>query len=236
MTEIDFPTTRWTAIVRSRDGDAETRRALSERLCADYWTPVFSFIRASGHGREDAEDLTQSFFVRILDVALIDRADPSKGRLRSYLLGVLKLLLLEHRRREATLKRGGGLEFVPFDSCEDGVGEPIVEALAPDAVFDRNWAENLLERVLQVLCKEYAARGKAELYEAMRSALGGRESVSDQSDLAFTLGMGHGAWRVALHRFRGRFRTLVRAEIESTLAEGAEVESEWAALMEALKG
>jgi DNA-directed RNA polymerase specialized sigma24 family protein len=238
---VSFPSTRWTLILARSKSEArdetEDRRLVGD-LCRDYWKPVYSYLRAAGTGREDAEDLTQGFFAAALESDLFEDADPGRGRMRSYLLGALKHYVGSERRRQGAQKRGGLVRFVPLDTGEEERSrrlrlEPAAPELPPDLAFDRRWAECLLEATLVRIKSEFAAAGKIRHYEVLRPFLDGG---GDPAGAARELGIGEGALRVMLHRFRKRYRERVRAEIRQTLAPGEEVADEFAHLLAALGG
>ncbi len=242
---LAFPNTRWTRILAQRSKGGETtdhsdqkeRERLSGDLCQDYWKPVYSFLRASGFTQEDAEDLTQGFFAMAFESDFFWKADPSLGKLRSYLLAAVKYYVASRRRSEKTQKRGGEFRFVPLDILGEEQSQflgrsPASPCLAPDAVFDRRWAECILETALVRLRDEFTVAGKGALYEAMRPLLDGEGDVSAAAKQA---NMSEGTMRVTLHRFRKRYREQIQEQIQESLAPGGSVEEEFAHLLNALR-
>lgn len=235
-----FPSTRWSLILGQSASDVQRRRAADE-LCRLYWQPVYAFIRhslpgeaGSGVGHDQAEDLTQGFFASALAGGLFEDADPGRGRLRSYLLGAVKNFVAAEHRKAAAAKRGGDISFVHIDARREeenrysGAVAITDRGLPPDQWFDRRWAEGLLETGLRSLRDEYAAKGRTVMYRALKPLLAadGSDRERLQEEAREMLGCGPGALRVALHRFRNRYRELVRAEIRATLAEADTLEDE----------
>jgi RNA polymerase sigma factor (sigma-70 family) len=231
-----FAPTRWTQVLQARGESPEAQAALSE-LCAAYWQPVFIFIRRQGHDEDNARDLTQEFFARLLARHGLNTVQPGRGRFRSFLLGAVKHFLADEYDRSQAAKRGGGQTVV---SLEAGAGTttqlqiPDPAGPAPDTVFDRQWAHTLVERALEVLAGEFAAAGKADQFDTLSPwLLGDVESLS-QAEAARRLGLTEGAAKVAIHRLRKRFRELVKAEIAQTIDDPTQVQDELRHLLEVL--
>jgi len=233
-----FHTTRWSLVVAAAgEGGEEPRAALAE-LCQAYWYPVYAFLRRRGKGPEDASDLTQEFFAEVLEKGYLADADPERGRFRSFLLTAVSRLAGKQRERAAALKRGGGKTILSldFDAGEARYQrEPAHEETA-ERIFERRWALTLLARTLAALREQHAAAGKLPLFEALKASLTGAADPPRLRTIADKLGMTEGAVKVAIHRLRQRYRELLRAEIAQTLAGEADVESELAELLIALRG
>jgi RNA polymerase sigma-70 factor (ECF subfamily) len=230
-----FAATRWTLVLRARGGSAESRVALGE-LCEAYYAPVLEFIRAAVRDEDQARDLTQGFFARVLQGGAFDRAEPERGRFRSFLLGAVKHFLSDIRDRDCAQKRGGGVEVFSLEPGSDtspGFDAPDPQAAVSDATFDRQWAFTLLDRALRQLGAELAAAGKADHFDALKPWLTGA-AATPQSEAAARLGLSESAVKVAIHRLRTRFRELVKAEIAQTVSEPAEVAGELNYLVEVL--
>ena len=233
-----FVPTRWTRVLQARGESAEARAALSE-LCAACWKPVFAFIRREGRDEETARDLTQEFFARLLARHGLDTVEPGRGRFRSFLLGAVKHFLADERDRVRAAKRGGGQSIV---SIEAGAGTntaaelqiPDPTASPSDAVFDREWAQALVARALDLLANEFATGGKTEQFETLKPWLLGQVDSLSQAEAARQLGLTEGATKVAIHRLRKRFRELVKVEIAHTVREPGQVQEELRYLAEAL--
>ena len=196
--------------------------ALSD-LCAAYYEPVVSFLRREGRNEDAARETAHAFFESILTGG-VGTPDPARGRFRNYLLGALKHFLSKSREAALTGKRGGGVEHVPLVAENDtGPGLPM-PGLADDTLgFDREWALALIARALAALESELSHKPK--FFTALKPWLDGRAAVS-QTEIALTLGMSETAVKVAIHRFRTRFRELIRAEIAATVNHPAEVADE----------
>jgi len=235
-----FAPTRWTLVLRARGESAEARVALGE-LCEHYYEPVLRFLRREGRGEDDAAELAQDFFARVLSGSGFAGANQERGRFRSYLLGALKHFLSDQRRQQDRLKRGGGAAPESLDALRFGGsdGSPPLElpdpaAGAPDAGFDREWAMTVMGRALATVEKEMVEVGKQGQFDALKPWLVGDGSVPSQADTAQKLGMSEGALKVGVHRLRKRFRDVVRMEISQTLRDPSLVDEELRHLIEAL--
>lgn len=223
----DFRTTRWTQVLASR-GDSATAKAALGDLCAAYYAPVVSFLRADGRDEDAARELAHEFFARVLERQSLGGADPARGRFRSYLLGALKHFLTDHRRRAGAAKRGSGSESVPLIAGTDtspGFEIPDATTAPSDLVFDRQWALTLLDRSLLALGAEFPSAAERAQFEALKPWLTG-EPGTPQSAVAAQLGLNENAVKVAIHRLRRRFRELVKAELAQTVADAAEQRAE----------
>ncbi len=232
-----FAPTRWTLVQRARGATPEARAALSE-LCEAYWQPVFRFLRREGRDEDTARELTQGFFAHLLGRGDIDAADPARGRFRTYLLGAVKHYLADLRRREGRLKRGGGDLGESLDAGTDtspGLQLPDHSAVVPDSYFDREWALAVMARALSALQAEYAGAVNPEQFDVLKPWLVGETEALSQGDAARRLGMTEGALKVAVHRFRRRFRELVRRDIAQTVGDVPAVAEELRYLVEVLR-
>ncbi len=232
-----FRTTRWSVVRAAGAADSETSRAALETLCNDYWYPLYTFSRRRGMSDEDAQDLVQGFLTRLLEKRDLGGADPERGRFRSYLLGAMKHFLSHERERAGARKRGGDVEILPIDfgDAADRYGREPVERMTPERLFERQWAVLLLERAMQRLAHEYAARGQEELFEGLAPFLTGDEGGDSRSELGRNLGLSRGAVDVAVHRLRKRYREAVRREIADTVDGPEQVDGELRALRAALE-
>ncbi|XHR30294.1 MAG: RNA polymerase sigma factor [Chthoniobacteraceae bacterium] len=230
-----FATTRWTAVIAAgMRGTPQSERAMEE-LCGAYWYPLYAYVRRRGHTREDAEDLTQAFFSRLLEGRSLEGLSAQRGRFRAFLLASMKHFLANEWDRANRLKRGGERVHLSLDWATADTQFQIADrcAASPEALFDREWALALLERVLEGLQNAYAAEGHGALFSTLQPLLipeGGEGSITEA---ARSLGMEEGAIRVALHRLRKRYRKLLREEIVQTLENPAEVEEEMRTLFQA---
>lgn len=209
-----------------------------EAFCKLYWSPLYAFARRNGLSSEEAEDVTQSFFLHILEDESLRRADRDKGKLRSYLLGALKNFLLNWHRTGNTAKRGGRLQRVDFDTREvEAVCASVrADGLSPDAFFERRWAVALLDHAMRDLELEQLRTGKAAQFAVLSEYLTLHGKEADHSIAAQKLGMNDGAVRVAVHRLRKRYRELVRQHVAATVVDASEVDAELRHLLSLFSG
>lgn len=232
-----FPTTQWSRVISAGDPDAPQAQESLAELCTAYWYPLYAYIRRRGHDPEQAKDLTQDFFARILEKGLLAEADPARGRFRSFLRTVCVHFLANRRDWDQARKRGGGRTIVPIDAvgAEGQYARELADGLTPERIFDRSWALTLLGRVLEQLGREYDEAGKAATFEALRDMLDGDPEASSYAAVAARLGTTEGAARVAALRLRRRYGELIRQEIAATLADPAQVDEEIRDLFAALE-
>ena len=164
-----FATTRWSVVLAAGESDTDVARDALSRLCETYWYPLYAFLRRRGHDVEEARDLTQGLFAHPLGRGDIRRADPSRGRFRSFLLTAAKNFVINRQEAERALKRGGGREPLPldFDAAEGRFRQEGVEHETPEKLYEAAWARELLDRVMDRLRRDYEARGKRALFEAL---------------------------------------------------------------------
>ena len=224
-----FPTTRWTLVVAAGDPQRKDARSALVSLCENYWYPLYAYLRRRGYAPDRAQDLTQEFFMRVLEGRYLDRADPEKGRFRSFILTSLKFFAADEQDRQRAQKRGGGavvsFEFSSGESGEERYQREPGHDETPDRIFERRWALSMLERVMERLRDEFVRHGRPENFERLKVFLLGQSEVP-YSDLAREMNTSEGALKVAIHRLRKRYRELFRQEIADTVADPAEVESE----------
>jgi RNA polymerase sigma-70 factor (ECF subfamily) len=215
----DFPTTHWSRVARAGDlGGNDARAALAE-LCAAYWYPIYALVRRLGHGEADALDLTQEYFARLLETPVLAAADPTRGRFRAFLRADCHFFLSGVRDRKQAQKRGGGRALLSIDA-RDAEGRYLVEpadGLTSERLFDRAWALTLLGRALDRLADNYAASGRAAVFEALRPTLIDQRGAASHAELAARLGLSVGAVQQAASRLRKRYREVLRDEIAATL-------------------
>ena len=232
-----FATTRWSLVAAAGSGSGGSADAL-EDLCRIYWFPIYAVVRKSGKSRDDAMDLTQGFFEKLLEKRWLDIADDSRGRFRSFLLTALKRYLANEWHRERSAKRGGGCEFLTLD---EGLAERLYategeSARTPDELFDRRWALAMLDAAMARLDAEYRDAGRPEEFARLMPTLTAGRGETDYATLAAANGSTEGAVRVAVHRMRKRFRQMIREEVGRTVTSEEEVDAEMAELMRALGG
>jgi RNA polymerase sigma factor (sigma-70 family) len=234
-----FATTQWSLIVAASGGaaDAAGQRDALAKLCADYWFPLYAFIRWQGRSQSDAEDLIQGFFARLIEKNDLADADPARGRFRTFLLASLKHYMANDRDRQQALKRGGGLQIVSIDlpSAEARLENAKAPVNTPEREFDRQWALSVLERALSELRGEYEGRGRGQLFEILSPLLtGSADEDATHADAAQRAGLSPAAAKVALHRLRSRYRSAIRHLVNETCADDDEVEAELRHLLRAL--
>ena len=221
-----FPTTRWTLVVAAGDPHRKEARSALVSLCESYWYPLYAYLRRRGYSADEAQDLTQEFFVRVLEGRYLDRADPEKGRFRSFILTSLKFFVADEQDRQRARKRGGGA-LVPIEvsSGEERYQREPAHDETPERIFERRWALSLLDRVVERLRNEFVHHGRLEHFERLKVFLLG-QSDAPYAALAREMNTSEGALKVAIHRLRKRYRELFRQEIADTVADPADVESE----------
>src|SRR3974377_342787 len=222
----EFPTTRWTLVAAAGDPDRTEARSALASLCENYWYPLYAYLRRRGYPADQAQDLTQEFFTRVLEGGYLDHADPEKGRFRAFLLTSLKYFVADEEDRNRAQKRGGGaLLPLEFSSGEERYQREPAHDETPDRIFERRWALSGLDRVVEKLRDEFVRHGRPEHFERLKVFLLGH-SDAPYAALAHETKTSEGALKVAIHRLRKRYRELFRQEIADTVADPAEVESE----------
>jgi RNA polymerase sigma factor (sigma-70 family) len=224
---VAFTTTHWSVVLTAQGRSPAADEAL-EKLCRTYWWPLYGFVRRQGYGPEEAQDLTQGFFMLLLERRDLDVVRREKGRLRSYLLVSLKNFLAKARRRELTLKRGEGQPLVSLEDLlarERADLEPA-DSLTADRIYERRWALTLLDQVLTRLESEYRSAGNAKLFDCLKEFLSDEPGRRSQAEVAAERGMTENAVKQAFHRLRQRYRQLLRDEIAQTVAVPGDVEDE----------
>lgn len=231
----EFHTTRWSVVLAAQGaGDRGRSAEALATLCRDYWYPLYAFVRRRGYSPHDAQDLTQSFFVTLLEDNAT-AADPSRGRFRSYLLGALKHFLANDWNRQRAAKRGGGRQIVAWDALEAESRyalEPS-DGMDADLVYDRRWALEILARAMETIRSEFEGKGERETFEALKGSLNGEEPP--RAELAERLGLSEGALKVAIHRLRQRFREALRAEVAQTVDAPGAIDEEMRHLVAVLR-
>ena len=223
-----FATTHWSVVLAAGERELPQAAQALEKLCRTYWYPLYVYARRQGNSPEDAQDLTQDFFSRLLEKNYLAKADRDRGKFRTFLLGSLKNFLVNEWKRAGRLKRGGGVEFLSIDAnvAEDRYAtEPAIES-NPDAAYEQRWAITLIEQVLATLRREYSAADKARLFEELKGFIWGDKSAAPYAEIAGHLNLTEGTVKVSVHRLRQRFRELLRAEVAHTVARPEDVDDE----------
>ncbi len=223
-----FATTHWSVVLAAGGHDSPSAAESLNRLCADYWFPLYAYVRRQGFGAEDAEDLTQEFLADLLRRESLRTVGPEKGRFRSFLLVALKRFLVNARERAQAQKRGGGTMVVPFDTAvaETQFQTESVLTLPADALYERRWALEVLGTVMARLKAEAAGRGRQTEFEVLKAFLAVESPPTGYAEAGRALGLDEGAVRVAVHRLRRRFRELFREVIAGTVADPTQVDDE----------
>jgi RNA polymerase sigma factor (sigma-70 family) len=224
---VAFATTHWSVVLATR-GESTKAKAALEKLCRVYWWPLYGFVRRNGYTPEEAQDLTQAFFARLLERRDLATVSKEKGRLRSYLLASLRNFLSKARDRELTVKRGEGRPLISLEDllARERVDQEPAHKLSADRVYERRWALTLLEQVLARLRAEYEAAGKLPLFDRLKELLARESGQPSQAEIAAELQMTENAVKQAFHRMRHRYRQLLQEEIAHTVAAPDDVEDE----------
>ena len=233
-----FATTHWSLVLAARTGKSPESRTALEALCSAYWFPLSAFIRREGYPAEEARDLTQGYFARLVERRDLKDVRPELGRFPLFLLVSLKHFLSNELDRERAMKRSPGPPLVSLDAqdAEDRYRFEPVDALTPETLFERKWAMTVLDRTLGRLGEEWSEGQKAQRFEALRAHLTGDAPTASYRELSETLDMSEEAVRVAVLRLRRRFGELLREEIEDTVREPDEVDDEIRYLLGVLRG
>ena len=223
-----FATTHWSVILAARGDDSTQGAPAMERLCRTYWPPLYAYIQRDGHDATEAQDLTQDFFARLLARDYLQGLHPQEGKFRSFLLAYLKNFLSEQRRRAGAQKRGGDCVVVSLDvpAGEEGYLLEPVDDLTPDQVFERRWAQAVLQTALNRLREEYAARGQAGLFKRLQDYVPHEPGGRSYAQLGEEFAMTEAAIKSAVQRMRQRHRELLREEIAHTVTRPEEIEAE----------
>lgn len=217
-----FPTTQWTLLARaSLNAETAGRQALEE-LCRRYWSPLHQFIRARGYTETEAQDLTQEFLLHLLEHSTLQKAERSRGKFRSFLLGALVRFLADEYDRRNAQKRGQGAVHL---SVEDEAAD-LAALPEPVTLFDREWALVILENALRGVQEEFEAGGSVARFAVLRHFLPGSLEVPTYEQAAAQLGLSLPALKSELHRLRKRFKELVRQEVASTVSAPHEIDEE----------
>lgn len=238
-----FHTTCWTQVLATRGASPEARRALHD-LCEAYYSPVETFVQRYRSGHDDARDLTHAFFAKLLEGNGLKGIDRTRGRFRSYLLGAVKHFLADEADLRLAEKRGGGQSRQSLDACPSHIWPDQSESaprdfadphgFPPDAFFDRQWALAIVEKAMSVLQAESQDRGETGRFEVLRRWLVAYEDRATATAAARSLNITDGAFKVAVHRLRKRFRQLVNDQIASTVDGPEALQGELDYLIQAL--
>jgi RNA polymerase sigma-70 factor (ECF subfamily) len=231
-----FATTLWSVVQAAGHGPVATSQPALEQLCRAYWYPLYAHVRRRGYSREDAEDLTQAFFTRLLTHQSLRVADSSRGRFRCFLLAGLNHFLANEWRKTRAGKRGGGGNHLRFDAA---TGEQLYDredsrGLNPEELYERSWALQFLDHVRARVRQAYAQEGKADRYEVLERFLPGEEDPPSYAQAAARLGVPEGTLKADVHRLKRRFGELLREEVAQTVASPGHIDDELRHLIQVL--
>jgi len=232
----NFATTQWSLVLRAAQPNDDEARSAMEVLCRRYWLPLYAFARRRLSTIDEAQDLTQEFFLRLIEKNVLATATPERGRFRSFLLTSLRNFLANEWDRKSAKKRGGqGVCLsIDWEVGESRLSVASADFRTPEQEFERQWALTLLEVVIQRLQKEFTDSGKNRQFDLLKDTLTGRPGGLDYRGISAELGLSEDATRQAAHRMRRRYRELLREEVACTLGSSQEVDDEIDRLFEAL--
>lgn len=233
-----FVTTHWSVVLAAGQGDSMKSTVALENLCSTYWYPLYAYVRRRGQEPEAAKELTQEFFARLLAKGLLAGVDPTKGRFRSWLLGVMNHFLAHEWARVCAQKRGGGQPAFSLDEtrAEERYRLEPVDESSPEKIFDRRWAFTVLEQAEVRLRKEHEAAGKGELYSRLKAFVSMDGEAASYEEASQRLGLTPSAVKSAIHRLRQRYQESIREEIAQTVTSASEVDDEIRYLLSVIRG
>ena len=233
-----FATTHWSVVLAAGNQNFPNQTEALEKLCRTYWYPLYAYVRRRGWGPEDAQDLTQEFFTRLLKKNYPAQADPAKGKFRSFLLLTLNHFLADEFDRATTHKRGGGQVFISLDQdvAEGRYRQELSADLTPEKLFERRWAQSIVEQALKRLRAEFGAETQPEAYAVLKAFEPGEQITLSYAEAASRLGISESAVKSKVHRLRQRHRELIREEIAQTVSTVTEIDEELRHLITVLGG
>jgi RNA polymerase sigma-70 factor (ECF subfamily) len=223
-----FATTHWSVVLAARSGDAAEASVALEKLCRTYWPPIYAFLRRQGISLHDAQDLTQEFLHRFLHREWLGHLRDQRGKFRSFLLAFLKHFLADQRDRAGAQKRGGGQAFIPLDAyaAEERDGWEPQEGLTADQVYERRWAQAVMNHAAERLRQDYAARGQSALYDQLKDLQPGEHGAQTYAQIGASLGLTEQAVKNAVHTLRRRYARCLHDEVAQTVTEPEEIQAE----------
>jgi RNA polymerase sigma-70 factor (ECF subfamily) len=222
-----FATTRWTAVLTAGRSDTTRARAALAELCQTYWYPLYAYVRRRGYQPADAEDLTQGFFERLLELQSLAAVSQEKGKFRAFLLASMNHYLSDEWRRASAQKRSAQRTIsLDAQEAEGRYSAQSADHTTPERLFERQWALTLLDAVVNRLRGEYEETGRGALFMELRFAIVGEKSAAPYDELAARLGMSEETVRTAVHRLRKRYRQMLTGEIAQTVTDESEVAAE----------
>ncbi len=223
-----FATTHWSVVLQAVEGQSPAAAAALEQLCRTYWYPLYAYVRRHGYSPEDAQDLTQGFFARLLARHSLKTVCREQGLFRCFMLATFKRFLINEREHAGAVKRGGSKVHVPFDGhdAEERYRLDAGEQNTPDKLFDRAWGLSILEATSRRLEEECRLEGKEKLCQRLSRFLPREHSDETYAAVGLELGLSEGAVKVAVHRLRRRYRELLREEVAQTVSSASGLEQE----------
>jgi RNA polymerase sigma factor (sigma-70 family) len=233
-----FASTHWSVVLAAKEGSSQTASEALEELCRTYWPPLYAFIRREGHDEAEAKDLTQEFFLRLIDREFLQHLRHQRGKFRSFLLTFLKHFLMEQRGKAQTQKRGGGMTIISIDYlAEQGSFlHEAVDRFSPDQVFERRWAQTVFQVALNRLQEEYVQNGRGPFFDLLKEFQPRETGAPSYAEIATRFEMTEAAVKSAVQRMRQRHREILREEIANTVANPHEIDDEIRHLREVLSG
>ena len=234
----EFRTTHWSVVLLARRSDTVRAEPALAELCRVYWYPLYAYVRRLGRSAEDAQDLTQEFFARLIERHWLDKVDQDRGRFRSFLLSAFKHFLAGEWHHDRAAKRGGGQALLSLDAvvAEDRYALEPLNPMTPEAIYDRRWALTVLDQVLARLEAEQRIAGHANRFAALKDCLLGEPEATTLVELAARLDLTEAALKSIVRRLRERYRVLLRGEIAETVDGSEKVDEELRSLLAALRG
>ena len=233
-----FASTHWSVVLAAKNGDTPRATEAFEQLCRTYWPPLYAFIRREGHDEADAKDLTQEFFLKLIERDYLQHLKHQRGRFRSFMLTLLKNFLSEQRGRAAAQKRGGGKALLPLEAIGEAgpyLIEPV-DNLSPDQVFERRWAQTVFQTALNRLRGEYVENGRGPFFDLLKDFQPREAGAPSYAEIGMKFGMTEAAVKSAVQRMRQRHREILREEIAHTVTSPGEIDEEIRYLREVLAG
>ena len=223
-----FATTHWSVVLAAKTGGSLRADDAMEKLCRTYWPPLYAYIRREGHDATEAQDLTQEFFARLLAKDYLQHLRHQEGKFRSFLLTLLKHFLSDERDKAGAQKRGGGKLQISLDAYEAEEREALtpVDGLTAEQIYERRWAQAVMDAAVKRLEEEYQVRGNTALFAQLKDLQPGERGEKRYADIAVLLGLTEQAIKNAAHTFRRRYAELIREEIAETVSDPGEIEAE----------
>jgi RNA polymerase sigma factor (sigma-70 family) len=233
-----FATTHWSVVLAAGQSGSEAQAAALEKLCRAYWYPLYAYVRRRGHGPDDAQDLTQEFFLKLIEKNWLGRVSSEGAKFRSYMLTMVKGFLANAHDRAQAAKRGGGQIIVPLDvdEAEQRFSHEPATTETPEHVFERRWALAVLDEALKRLRTAAEVSGKRDQFQRLHPFLSREPEQGEYDRMAMELGMSAGAVGVAVHRLRQKYREALRETVADTLTDPSKVDEELRHVFAALRG